>query len=430
MATSNLCDHQDKKFDIREATDAGHDAPSAQTSSERGGSVTCTVLYTNSCFVASADETSFKMVKEQEHSEPEQMRKLFIGGLDYRTTDDSLKAYFEQYGEIVDVVVMKDPKTKRSRGFGFVAFSQAYMVDEAQKNRPHKIDGRSVDTKRAVPRDEIGKPESGVTVKKLFVGGIKDDVDEDDLRDTFSQFGEVVSVSIPTEKESQKKRGFAFVEFEDYDAVDKACCECLHKNIQLKGKRVDVKKALSKNEIQMQQRGRMGGMGGMGRGGGNGPWAGNRNNDWGNNQGGGGWQGTVSSDNRSGWGNQGNYGTPNQGGPGGYNQGGYGNQGPWQGGPPNNQGWNNQSNQGWNPQASNYGGTPNNWGQGPSDFGNNYGQSYGGGPMRNQGYGQTNRSTPYSAGNSGGPNNYGGGSGGGGGGGGAVSMNQGPNRRY
>ncbi|XP_069178571.1 heterogeneous nuclear ribonucleoprotein 87F isoform X10 [Procambarus clarkii] len=334
-----------------------------------------------------------------EHSEPEQMRKLFIGGLDYRTTDDSLKAYFEQYGEIVDVVVMKDPKTKRSRGFGFVAFSQAYMVDEAQKNRPHKIDGRSVDTKRAVPRDEIGKPESGVTVKKLFVGGIKDDVDEDDLRETFSQFGEVVSVSIPTEKESQKKRGFAFVEFEDYDAVDKAC---LHKNIQMKGKRVDVKKALSKNEIQMQQRGRMGGMGA-----------------------------TDVSDNRSGWGNQGNYGTPNQGGPGGYNQGGgYGNQGPWQGGPPNNQGWNNQNNQGWNPQASNYGSTPNNWGQGPSDFGNNYGQSYGGGPMRNQGYGQTNRTAPYSAGgnnNAGnsGPNNYGGG-----GSGGAVGMNQGPNRRY
>lgn len=45
------------------------------------------------------------------------------------------------------------------------------------------------------------------------------------LRETFSQFGEVVSVSIPTEKESQKKRGFAFVEFEDYDAVDKACCK-------------------------------------------------------------------------------------------------------------------------------------------------------------------------------------------------------------
>jgi heterogeneous nuclear ribonucleoprotein A1/A3 len=46
-------------------------------------------------------------------NEPEQFRKLFIGGLDYRTTDESLKKHFEQWGEIVDVVVMKDPKTKR-----------------------------------------------------------------------------------------------------------------------------------------------------------------------------------------------------------------------------------------------------------------------------------------------------------------------------
>ncbi|CAL4075274.1 unnamed protein product [Meganyctiphanes norvegica] len=348
------------------------------------------------------------MVKE-EHAEPEQLRKLFIGGLDYRTTDDSLKEYFEQYGEIVDVVVMKDPKTKRSRGFGFVAFSQAYMVDEAQKSRPHKIDGRSVDTKRAVPREEIGKPESGITVKKLFVGGVKDDVEEDDLRDVFSDFGEVSTVSIPTEKESQKKRGFAFVEFEDYDAVDKAC---LHKNIQVKGKRVDVKKALSKNE--MQQRGGRGGGGGGGRSGGRdggsgGPWAGGRNDNWGNRGGGGGW-----GDNGGG-----SWGGNQSGGYGGGSGGGYSNQGPWQGSA-NNQGWggNQGGGQGWGNQGGNGG-----WGnQGGGDFGNSYGQNYGGGPMRNQGYGNNSRSTPYNSGSSGGYNNssgYGGG-----------NTNQGGNRRY
>lgn len=74
--------------------------------------------------------------------EPEHTRKLFIGGLDYRTTDMSLKEFYEQWGEIVDVVVMKDPQTKRSRGFGFITYSRAYMIDDAQKNRPHKIDGR------------------------------------------------------------------------------------------------------------------------------------------------------------------------------------------------------------------------------------------------------------------------------------------------
>lgn len=68
-------------------------------------------------------------------NEPEHVRKLFIGGLDYRTTDDSLKKHFEQWGEIVDVVVMKDPKTKRSRGFGFITYSRAHMVDDAQNAR-------------------------------------------------------------------------------------------------------------------------------------------------------------------------------------------------------------------------------------------------------------------------------------------------------
>lgn len=38
---------------------------------------------------------------------------MFVGGLDHRTTDEKLKAYFEQYGTVIDVIVMKDPKTKR-----------------------------------------------------------------------------------------------------------------------------------------------------------------------------------------------------------------------------------------------------------------------------------------------------------------------------
>jgi len=41
----------------------------------------------------------------------------------------------------------------RSRGFGFVTYARAFMVDEAQAARPHRVDGREVEPKRAVPRD-------------------------------------------------------------------------------------------------------------------------------------------------------------------------------------------------------------------------------------------------------------------------------------
>lgn len=88
-----------------------------------------------------------------EEEEPEQYRKLFIGGLDYKTTEETLKAHFSQWGEIVDCVVMRDFNTKRSRGFGFITYTKSSMVDAAQQSRPHRVDGREVEPKRAVPRE-------------------------------------------------------------------------------------------------------------------------------------------------------------------------------------------------------------------------------------------------------------------------------------
>lgn len=47
--------------------------------------------------------------------------KLFVGGLPYHTTDETLREYFLQFGDIEEAVVIHDRVTGKSKGYGFVS---------------------------------------------------------------------------------------------------------------------------------------------------------------------------------------------------------------------------------------------------------------------------------------------------------------------
>ncbi|NXH53234.1 ROA1 protein, partial [Rhabdornis inornatus] len=222
----------------------------------------------------------------QSPKEPEQLRKLFIGGLSFETTDESLRSHFEQWGTLTDCVVMRDPNTKRSRGFGFVTYSSVEEVDAAMNARPHKVDGRVVEPKRAVSREDSQRPGAHLTVKKIFVGGIKEDTEEHHLREYFGQYGKIEVIEIMTDRGSGKKRGFAFVTFDDHDSVDKIVIQKYH---TVNGHNCEVRKALSKQEMASASAGQRGygGGGGPGYSGGNRGYGGSGSYDGYNNGGGG-----------------------------------------------------------------------------------------------------------------------------------------------
>jgi len=85
------------------------------------------------------------------------MSKLYIGNLSWNTGDDSLRSAFEQFGQVLDSIVMRDRDTGRSRGFGFVTFSQETEADDAIASMDEQeLDGRRIRVNKANARSGGG----------------------------------------------------------------------------------------------------------------------------------------------------------------------------------------------------------------------------------------------------------------------------------
>ena len=87
---------------------------------------------------------------------PEQLHnKVFVGGIPPTVDRDELKQIFEQFGPVVDAIVMIDQVTNRSRCFGFVTFENGSNgAQRAIEVQPLNIQGRNVEVKLATPKAE------------------------------------------------------------------------------------------------------------------------------------------------------------------------------------------------------------------------------------------------------------------------------------
>ncbi|MEE6496743.1 hypothetical protein FKM82_002476 [Ascaphus truei] len=87
--------------------------------------------------------------------------KLFIGGLNTETTEKALEAVFCKYGRVVEVLLMKDRETNKSRGFAFVTFeSPGDAKDAARELNGKALDGKPIKVEQAT------KPTFGTTTTR------------------------------------------------------------------------------------------------------------------------------------------------------------------------------------------------------------------------------------------------------------------------
>ncbi|XP_038702710.1 heterogeneous nuclear ribonucleoprotein 1-like isoform X2 [Tripterygium wilfordii] len=146
--------------------------------------------------------------------------------------------YFGEYGEITDSVIMKDWKTGHPRGFGFVTYADPSVVDIVIQET-HIINGKQVEIKRTIPKGAAGSRD--IRTRKIFVGGIPAAVGEDEFRDFFAQFGDVIEHQIMLDHATNRSRGFGFITFDTDQSVE----DLLEKGNRLEfdGVQVEIKKA-------------------------------------------------------------------------------------------------------------------------------------------------------------------------------------------
>ncbi|CDW71643.1 heterogeneous nuclear ribonucleoprotein [Stylonychia lemnae] len=253
--------------------------------------------------------TSSGGLTQPQQPEEEYYSKYFIGGISYSAKgklltitvqsnkESDIEKYFKQYGQVVDVAIMRDKNTGKSRGFAFVTFKEykreavreltsrllkpptphmiqnrmievregdgskppdsfldkqqaaaAQREKDRQKgrrdDRDHRNNDRDRDRERIDMRRkhrELERLETQGVKDKIFVGGLDYQLTDQLFREHFSQYGEVKDAQIVREQNTGASKGFGFITYFD-DRIAKKLITEVQVSV-MNGRKVDIRTA-------------------------------------------------------------------------------------------------------------------------------------------------------------------------------------------
>ncbi|TMS36244.1 hypothetical protein L596_003456 [Steinernema carpocapsae] len=142
---------------------------------------------------------------------------VFVGDLSPEVDADILRGAFQQFGEVSDAKIIRDAQTLKSKGYGFVSFSEKGSAEKAIEGMQGQMIGR-----RAVRTNWAQRRPSEETAEKtyeqiyhsakednttVYVGNVHVSITSEDIEEHFKQYGTVKEIRV------FKQQGYAFVRF-------------------------------------------------------------------------------------------------------------------------------------------------------------------------------------------------------------------------
>jgi nucleolin len=230
--------------------------------------------------------------------------EVFVKGIPFTAGEDDVKQFFAECGEIELVDMPKFEDSGRSKGIARIRFTSPAGAKEAMGYNGADFGGRSVSVEPAQAR--AARPSFGAAAgarptadptNTVFIGNLSFDIEEQTIRDTFAECGNINSVRIATDRETGNPKGFGHVEFDTVEAATAAVALAgammngRAVRVDFAGQRAERPGGFSPRGGRDSFGGRGGGRGGGFGGGRGGGFGGGRGGGFGGGRGGGGFGG-------------------------------------------------------------------------------------------------------------------------------------------
>ncbi|CAK8690745.1 unnamed protein product [Clavelina lepadiformis] len=153
------------------------------------------------------------------------MCRIYVGSIYYDVTQQTVRDAFSPFGPIKSIDMSYDPITHKHKGYCFIDFEipeAAHLASDHMQSS--QLAGRTIKVGRP---SNIGQAqpiilqlaEEAKHYNRIYVAAIHPDLDETDIRSVFEAFGKITSCQLDREMITRKHRGYAFIEYDNYQST-------------------------------------------------------------------------------------------------------------------------------------------------------------------------------------------------------------------